>query len=104
MDYSLDLYTYRVSCMDGGAGNADCVDYHRLGVRERGGVFLRCNSTSLCVLPHWLCDGANDCGDFSDEAHCRGAVREQNAALNNSVAQPWICMRRTCRPNASRLY
>lgn len=52
------------------AGSVDCVDYYRLGVRVYDGVFLRCNSTSLCVLPHWVCDGADDCGDYSDETHC----------------------------------
>lgn len=56
------------------AGHVDCVDYHRLGVRVDDSVFLRCNSTSLCVLPHWVCDGVDDCGDYSDETHCHGTL------------------------------
>lgn len=50
-------------------GNTGCLDYYMLGVKET--VFVSCNSTSLCVHPSWICDGANDCGDYADETNCR---------------------------------
>uniref|UniRef100_A0AAR2M5Q5 EGF-like domain-containing protein n=1 Tax=Pygocentrus nattereri TaxID=42514 RepID=A0AAR2M5Q5_PYGNA len=79
--------------------DVDCVDYHRLGVRERGAAFLRCNSTSLCVLPHWLCDGANDCGDFSDELRNPVQTLPESVCADGHFACPsghcistrWLC-------------
>lgn len=35
-------------------------------------TFQKCEFTTLCYAPSWLCDGANDCGDLSDERNCPG--------------------------------
>lgn len=48
----------------------DCPSYFHLGVK--GVTFQKCEFTTLCYAPSWLCDGANDCGDFSDERNCPG--------------------------------
>ncbi|KAM3855508.1 LOW QUALITY PROTEIN: low-density lipoprotein receptor-related protein 1B [Vipera latastei] len=88
-----------VDCLDAldekNCNNTDCKNFYKLGVKSSG--FISCNFTSLCILPEWLCDGSNDCGDYSDELKC--AVRNKHTCEENYFGCPsgkcilisWVC-------------
>ncbi len=70
---SLNVWNTRLIVLSVFPDSTDCMEYYRLGSRASNSErFLSCNSTSLCVHPSWICDGANDCGDYTDEIHCHG--------------------------------
>lgn len=60
------------------AAATDCSSYFKLGVK--GTTFQKCEHTSLCYAPSWMCDGANDCGDYSDERNCPGESSQRGHA------------------------
>ncbi|XP_062904698.1 low-density lipoprotein receptor-related protein 1-like isoform X1 [Mobula hypostoma] len=75
--------------------NTDCTGFYRVGVKETN--YIKCNSTSLCILPSWICDGSNDCGDYTDELNCQAQhklkCKEHYFACPNGRCIPafWIC-------------
>ncbi|KTG37210.1 hypothetical protein cypCar_00029349 [Cyprinus carpio] len=75
--------------------HTDCADFYRMGVAEK--VFVSCNSTSLCVHHSWLCDGANDCGDYADERNCQVSHGQKCAEghfacpSGNCISSVWLC-------------
>uniref|UniRef100_A0A672NBG1 Low-density lipoprotein receptor-related protein 1B-like n=1 Tax=Sinocyclocheilus grahami TaxID=75366 RepID=A0A672NBG1_SINGR len=75
--------------------STDCMEYYRLGSRASNNErFLSCNSTSLCVHPSWICDGANDCGDYADEIHCHVHTCDDGhfaCPSGNCISSVWMC-------------
>lgn len=52
----------------------------------KGTTFQKCEHTSLCYAPSWVCDGANDCGDYSDERNCPGESGRAEGALGAGIS------------------
>uniref|UniRef100_A0A672N291 Low-density lipoprotein receptor-related protein 1B-like n=1 Tax=Sinocyclocheilus grahami TaxID=75366 RepID=A0A672N291_SINGR len=72
--------------------STDCMEYYRLGSRASNSErFLSCNSTSLCVHPSWICDGANDCGDYADEIHCLQFFRYCSGFFYDLLDESSLC-------------
>uniref|UniRef100_A0A671S9X1 Low density lipoprotein receptor-related protein 1Ba n=1 Tax=Sinocyclocheilus anshuiensis TaxID=1608454 RepID=A0A671S9X1_9TELE len=86
-----------INCADASdeKNSTDCLEYYRLGSRASNSErFLSCNSTSLCVHPSWICDGANDCGDYTDEIHCHVHTCEDGhfaCPSGNCISSVWLC-------------
>ena len=39
---------------------------------------IMCPNTYICIKQEWLCDGDDDCSDFSDETHCGKLISPNN--------------------------
>lgn len=56
---------------------------------ELGGQHSMCPGTFACISIQWLCDGDDDCGDFSDETRCAG---QQRCAQDQFECQNGLCV------------
>jgi len=59
------------------------------------GEQFKCGN-NLCVSQMWTCDGVNDCGDNSDEAHCKNhnqcsAPGQFRCNSGKCIPEHWIC-------------
>ncbi|XP_052860473.1 low-density lipoprotein receptor-related protein 4-like [Anopheles cruzii] len=62
---------------------------------ETSGTHVICATTHTCISREWLCDGDDDCGDFTDETHCgtRLDCTEGKFECQNGMCIPpdWVC-------------
>ncbi|GLH14008.1 Putative vitellogenin receptor [Gryllus bimaculatus] len=53
-----------------------------------------CPRTGKCIKQDWICDGEDDCGDFSDETRCGF---EMNCTADEFQCDNGLCVRRSWR-------
>lgn len=62
---------------------------------ESSGRHTMCPRTFVCIATSWLCDGDDDCGDFSDETRCAGHLQcaADQFECTNGLCVPveWRC-------------
>ena len=84
-DASDELNCPPMSCDDEGDENGS------------GLPMIRCNTTTACISPSWICDGKNDCWNNEDEINCppASAVNSKQSILASKTAAFWLNRTRT---------